>query len=290
MYMPKASVVFEGAGLKDSSKKLYLSQLTKLNDGKEPTNYKFLQDTEGIEKKLEKYSVNSKRTFYIAIVSFLPEKNKIRKFYFDKMMEINKATRDNTDKSDKQKENWLSQEEVKEVWEKLRADTEPLMAKQKNTADETKQIHSYVILSLYVLQPPRRSLDYTQMIVVPKYDENLDKAYNYLSLKDKTFYFNNYKTNKTYKTQTIPINDELFTLLKKYRKTGLLLQNNEKALTSPQMTLILNKVFGKKISVSMLRNIYMTSKYGDESNALKQDAHDLGTSVNVAQSNYIKKD
>jgi hypothetical protein len=205
-------------------------------------------------------------------------------------MEINKATRDNTDKSDKQKENWLSQEEVKEVWEKLKAEVEPILLKKKITEDETKQIQSYVILSLYVLQPPRRSLDYTQMIVVPKYDENLDKAFNYLSLKDKTFYFNNYKTNKTYKTQTIPINDELFTLLKKYRKSGLLLQNNEKALTSPQMTLILNKVFGKKISVSMLRNIYMTSKYGDESNALKQDAHDLGTSVNVAQSNYIKKD
>ena len=30
--MPKASVVFEGAGLKDSSKKLCLSQLSKLND------------------------------------------------------------------------------------------------------------------------------------------------------------------------------------------------------------------------------------------------------------------
>ena len=288
--MPKASVVFEGAGLKDSSKKLYLSQLMKLNDGKEPSNYKFLQDTEAIEKKLEKYSTNSKRTFYIAIVSFLPEKNKIRKFYFDKMMEINKATRDNTDKSQKQKDNWLSQEEVQAVWEKLKADTEPIMLKKKLNDDETKKLQSYVILSLYVLQPPRRSMDYTQMVVIPKYDENLDKAFNYLSLKDKMFYFNNYKTAGTYKTQSIPINDELFNLLKKYRKSGLLLQNDTKPLTSPQMTVILNKIFGKKVAVSMLRNIYMTSKYGEESNALIKDAHDLGTSVSVAQSNYIKKD
>jgi integrase len=288
--MPKASVVFEGAGLKDSSKKLYLSQLMKLNDGKEPSNYKFLQDTEAIEKKLEKYSVNSKRTFYIAIVSFLPEKNKTRKFYYDRMMEINKATRDNTDKSETQKENWMSQDEVVEVWEKLKAETEPILSKKKLTEAETKKVQSYIILSLYVLQPPRRSLDYTQMMVVPSYNENLDKAYNYLSLKDKTFYFNNYKTNKTYQTQTVPVSDELFNLLKNYRKKGMLLQNNEKPLTSPQMTLILNKIFGKKISVSMLRNIYMTSRHGDESEALKQDAHDLGTSVNVAQSNYIKKD
>jgi len=288
--MPKASVVFEGTGLKDSSKKLYLSQLTKLNDGKEPANYKFLQDTEAIEKKLEKYSTNSKRTFYIAIVSFLPEKNKIRKYYYDKMMEINKAGRENTDKSEKQKENWLSQEEVKAIWEKLRDEAEPIFKKKKLTEAETKLLQSYVILSLYVLQPPRRSLDYTQMIVVPEFNENLDKAFNYLSLKDKTFYFNNYKTAGTYKTQSKPIPEELFQLLKKYRKTGLILQNGDKALTSPQMTIILNKIFGKKISVSMLRNIYLSSKYGDESKSLTNDVNDMGTSVNSAMHTYIKKD
>ena len=143
--MPKASVVFEGAGLKDSSKKLYLSQLCKLNDNREPTTYKFLQDTEAIEKKLEKYSTNSKRTFYIAIVSFLPEKNKIRKFYYDKMMEINKAGRENTGKSDKQKENWMSQEEVEEVYKKLKVEAEPLLQKKKLNEVETKLLQSYVI-------------------------------------------------------------------------------------------------------------------------------------------------
>ena len=288
--MPKASVVFEGAGLKDSSKKLYLSQLTKLNDGKEPTTYKFLQDTEAIEKKLEKYSVNSKRTFYIAIVSFLPEKNKIRKFYYDRMMEINKAGRENTDKSEKQKENWLSQEEVKAIWEKLREEAEPIFKKKKLTEAETKLLQSYVILSLYVLQPPRRSLDYTQMIVVPEFNENLDKAFNYLSLKEKMFYFNNYKTAGTYKTQSKPIPEDLFQLLKKYRKTGLLLQNGDKALTSPQMTLILNKVFGKKISVSMLRNIYLSSKYGEQSKELAEDTKNMATSISNAMNTYIKKD
>ena len=288
--MPKASVVFEGAGLKDSSKKLYLSQLMKLNEGKEPSNYKFLQDTEAIEKKLEKYSTNSKRTFYIAIVSFLPEKNKIRKFYYDRMMEINKAGRENTGKSDKQKENWMSQEEVEEVYKKLKVEAEPLLQKKKLTEAETKLLQSYVILSLFVLQPPRRSLDYTQMVVVPMYNENLDKSFNYMSIKDKTFYFNNYKTAGTYKTQSKPIPEELFQLLKKYRKSGLLLQNNEKPLTSPQMTLILNKIFGKRVAVSMMRNIYLSSKYGDESKSLTHDVADMGTSVNSAMHTYIKKD
>ena len=288
--MPKASVVFEGAGLKDSSKKLYLSQLTKLNEGKEPSNYKFLQDTEAIEAKLEKYSTNSKRTFYIAIVSLLPEKNKIRKFYYDRMMDINKASRENTEKSDKQKQNWMSQEEVKEVWSKLRDEAEPLLMKKKISEAQTKLLQSYVILSLYVMQPPRRSLDYSQMVVVPKYDESLDKAFNYLSIKDKTFYFNNYKTAGTYQTQSVPISEDLFQLLKKYRKSGLLLQNGIKKLTSPQITVILNKIFGKKISVSMLRNIFLSSKFSDTSKELSGNVADMGTSVNSAIHTYIKKD
>ena len=128
------------------------------------------------------------------------------------------------------------------------------------------------------------------MMVVPSFNENLDKAYNYLSLKEKIFYFNNYKTVGTYKTQSKPIPEELFQLLKKYRKSGLLLQNNEKPLTSPQMTLILNKIFGKKVAVSMLRNIYLTSKYGDESRSLAKDASDMSTSIDTAMRNYIKRD
>jgi hypothetical protein len=56
------------------------------------------------------------------------------------------------------------------------------------------------------------------------------------------------------------------------------------------ITRMLNKVFGKKIGVSMLRNIYLTDKYGDQLKELKQDAHDLGTSTNVIQSHYVKSE
>jgi hypothetical protein len=288
--MPKASVVYEGSGIKESSKKTYLSRLKALNDGKEPSNYKFLQDTEVIEAKMDKYSTNSKRGFYIAIVAFLPEKNTARKHYYEQMMKINKDSKDNTEKSDKQKDNWMSQEEVRAVWEKLKEDAEPLLKKKQLSEAETNLLQSYVALSLYVLQPPRRSLDYTQMVVVPKYDDNMDKKFNYLSLKDKMFYFNNYKTEGAYKTQAVPIPEDLFSILKKYRKTGPLLVKNDKPMSVSQMTHLLNKVFGKKISVSMLRNIFLSSKYGDESKSLSEDAKAMGTSVDVAMNTYIKRD
>jgi hypothetical protein len=288
--MPKASDVINALELRDSTKKAYLSRLTNLNGGTDPTSYKFLQDTEAIEKRLEKYTDNTKRTFYIAIVTYLPEKNKFRKYYYDKMMELNKAGRENTEKSEKQTENWMSQEEVRAVWEKLKTEAEPLLRKKKFSDAETNLLQSYVILSLYVMQPPRRSMDYTQMMVVPMYDDNMDKAFNYLSLKEKKFYFNNYKTAGTYKTQSQDIPEDLFAILKKFRKTGLLLTKNDKAVTSPQMTDILNKIFGKKISVSMLRNIFLSSKHSDGAKELEKDVKMMGTSVAVARQSYIKTD
>jgi hypothetical protein len=184
----------------------------------------------------------------------------------------------------------MSQEEVVEIHKKLKEEVEPLLTKKKLTEAETKKVQSYVILSLFVLQPPRRSLDYTQMLVVPMYNDALDKTFNYLSLREKMFYFNTYKTAGTYKLQTVPVSEELFQLLKKYRKSGLLLQNNEKAITSPQMTLILNKIFGKRVAVSMMRNIYLSSKFSDTSKELSDNVADMGTSVNSAIHTYIKKD
>ena len=128
------------------------------------------------------------------------------------------------------------------------------------------------------------------MYVVPMYSDTQDKAYNYLSLKDKTFYFNNYKTKGTYQTQAVKVSDALFKLLKKYRPDGRLLSKNGKEMTSPQMTQLMNSIFGKKISVSMLRNIYLTSKYGEEQAQMKQDAADMGTSTGTITSNYVKQD
>lgn len=288
--MPKSSNVINGKGISDSSKKLYLSNLKRLNNGVDPTNYKFLEDTKAIEDRIEKYSTNTKRTYYISIVNYLPEKNKLRKFYYDKMMEINKAGRENTEKSDKQKLNWITQDEVNAIWEKLGLEAEPLLKKRTLDAIQSKLLQSYIILSLFVLQPPRRSLDYTQMVVVPSYNESMDKAYNYFDLKNKMFHFCNYKTAGTYKTQNVPVSDKLYTLLKKYRKSGLLLQNNDKALTSPDITRVLNKIFDKKVSVNMLRNIFFSSKYSDESKELSDDATATGTSVLNALNTYIKKD
>jgi len=40
----------------------------------------------------------------------------------------------------------------------------------------------------------------------------------------------------------------------------------------------------------MLRNIFLSSKYGNLVNELKEDTKQMGTSIDTALNNYIKKD
>jgi len=287
--MPKASIVLASKGLKDNTIKTYLSQLKILNGGVEPTTYKTFEDTEAVDRKLEPYATNSKRTFYIALVAFLPETNKARKYYYSKMMEINKGSFENTEKSQKQKDSWMSQEEVMEVWRKLGKEVDNIYESPKTLMPyDFGQIRKYVLLSLFVLNPPRRALDYTDMIIVPQYKEGMDKKYNYMSLNNKTFYFNNYKTAGAYHTQSVPINPELFDIITSYKIDGFLLGDG-KPLPTGRVTQMFNSIFKKKVSVSMLRNIFLTSKYGGKLEELKNDVKNMATSMNMATNHYIKK-
>ena len=59
---------------------------------------------------------------------------------------------------------------------------------------------------------------------------------------------------------------------------------------STEITKILNKIFNKKISSSMLRNIFLTDKYSGVIDELKKETSAMSTSVNTALNNYIKKD
>jgi hypothetical protein len=57
---------------------------------------------------------------------------------------------------------------------------------------------------------------------------------------------------------------------------------------STEITKILNKIFNKKNSSSMLRNIFLTDKYTVVMAELKIDTKNMGSSVSVALNNYIK--
>lgn len=272
----------------DSSRKLYLHNLKKL--GGDFTTLDFLADTDKILKQLESKPATTARSYLIAIVSALKPRNKpLYDFYYEHMMTSNKALKENNTKSATQETNWESWSNI-ETLLKHRLSLLPKKSRKKPlTEEEYNDLLNTVILGLYVLQPPRRSQDYLNM----KIGEPTDVESNYLY--SGKFYFNKYKTAKTYQTQVEPIPDVLFDLLKAYWKWSpntkyLLVDFEGKPLDrSNQITRRLNSLFGKKISSSMLRNIFLTEKFATPMAELKEATKAMGTSTNVAMNQYIKE-
>jgi hypothetical protein len=225
------------------------------------------------------------------------------------MDEMNTALKKNNTKSDVQKENWVSQEEIQQVYEKNYNNTIDLfVSKRKNiTQIDWDKILETIILALYVLQPPRRILDYNSCIIVKKLPKELDKNINYYDLSTDTFYFSNYKTSHTYKTQSFKAPPKLATLLECYSKIHPIKFSKEQVGQpllckfdgtvfdkSYSITRLLNRIFkreiGKRISVNMLRSIFLTDTFGPKVAQLQDITTQMGTSQNMATSQYIKTD
>jgi hypothetical protein len=301
--------IFTDKNITDSSKNLYMKNLIRLNGG-EIKNFNFLKDESGILEKLKKYKPNTQRTYIISIVSLLKglstrEPKKYKKLY-DKyylvLDEMNKSLKTNNEKSDKEKENWISQEEVLERFNELKK-VIPTLGK-KITEEQYYELQKLVILSLYCLQRPRRNKDYQEMIVTRKYTPPAEGAepekVNILDLQGNRFIFNNFKTQKKYQSQEIKILPELREIIDIYLKYHPLFKKSKTPVpllvdfegrpytSNNDMTRLLYKIFNKKIGVNMLRHIFLTDKYKDIMDEMKEDTKEMGTSVDMMKDQYIK--
>ena len=270
-------------GQSDNTKRLYLSNLTRLNDGVEPTDTKFLKKSKLILERIAAMpNRNTARTYLIAVVSAVKKDPKLYAAYYPELVKLNAELKTNTGKSEKQVENWLPWSEV------LAIQAAYVAPKKKQWTDlEYNSFLAHAILSLYTLLPPRRCLDYTLM----KWGMPDDTNFNYFD-KGK-FTFSNYKTKGTYKTVQVDVPPELQAILKTLRKHSfgtvwMLADTVGEPLNSVKMGRILNKIFGKKVSVSMLRNIFLTDKFAPAAKELAEATAAMGTSSNTAMNQYIK--
>jgi hypothetical protein len=300
--------ILDKKNITESSKKLYLSNFKRLNDGEPVKSFKFILDIDKIKSKIERFKPNTQRNYIISITSLLHDlKNinekkygKIYNEYYKLLLDLNSDLKDATAKTPSEKENWLSQEEIKNIHNQNLSILNEIKGKRNITEGQYNKLLDLVILSLYTLQPPRRNIDYMKMFIVKKYDKDANgETDNFLDLFNKQFIYNNYKTAGTYKTQKVNINDDLFNIIKtflKYKKVNgeinpfLTDYDGEPFIQNNSLTRKLNAIFNQKIGSSMLRKLYLTDKYKDVINDLKQDATDMGTSSETIQNNYVKKD
>ena len=311
-------------GLADSSIALYVRALQKLNGDKPLANLSFLSKMENVMEQIAKFKPNTQRSVLISIVSVLNSVKGLPKTVSkttNKYYEILKTIKRKADeemaensKTEAQKENWLS-------WDEVEGKMQALI---KNATDDGRSVSSMnklidaLVLGLYVYMKPRRNKDYIDMVVVQSDDSVPPGAgdSNLLVLKKREFVFKNYKTASTYGEQRFSIPDELFDIIVRYLnardvlsklepstvKRGkttktvpanvfvpFLVQANGKVFNQNGVTRILNRIFGGRVGSSMLRHIYLSGKYGNILQEQKKDAEAMAHSVNT-QKDYIKTD
>jgi hypothetical protein len=194
--------------------------------------------------------------------------------------------------TERQKEGMMTMDEIMKKYTELEKEVSPLF--KKDTLDKKQFAHAqlYVLLSCLLLIPPRRSTDYTEFKM-----RNTDSAKdNYMKTEKKvsSFVFNTYKTAKKYGQQCEVIPKKLVNIIKAWGKLNphdyMLMNSKQTGKISPtQLTHMLHHFFGKPLSTSLLRHIYLSDKYKNMPalKDMKATANAMGHSVAMAME-YVK--
>jgi len=298
--------------LAPGSIKLYLRNLEKLNDNMPLKNLNFLKNIQAVIDRISEYKDNTKRGYLISICSVLSldkssaKKQKLYDDYFKMMMAMNKMLKSDeakNEKSETQGKNWIEWSEVEKKWDELYEKTKAFIKNKELNEHQYDIILQLTILSLYVLLPPRRN-EYQNMVVMKTVPASASADRNYYDVDRKQMVLNKFKTSKKEGQKVIDVPANLQEILSAYLKFHPLLDGKKvKSNTevpflvyfdgSPldkvnSITRILNKIFGRRVGSSMLRHIYLSSKYGDVQEQQKTDAEMMGHST-AQQKDYIKK-
>jgi hypothetical protein len=314
----------DNRGVRDTTLKMYKTQLNRLSNSVQDKDYdskKFLVDDQ--KKVLEFLSdkSNSVKKKYLAsiMIALSPDKknspsegdskayNKYKNMLNTENGIYLDSVRDNN-KSDRDKKNWTTLEELNNVKNKIlkKIKGAGYNFKKSKGVDSKKDfflIQDYLIASLYLNLPPRR-LDYSDMTMVSQatyndLSENEKENNNYLVNVNKSRKFFSFgKDNSKSETDEniiiqVPKNmNDLINYWGRINKTKhLLVSRNGGKLTKNALSKQLVDIFkptGKNISVVMLRKIYLSEKFSDKNKEQQEIAEKMNHSVSVANTFYVK--
>lgn len=247
-------------------------------------------ETEKVLDYLKNVPSNKRKTILSSLV-IITDKKPYRDLMLEDVRDYNKEIH-KQEKTEEQKESWVNTNQVKDILNELRTNTELLYKKKNLSLGDLQEIQSYIIMCLLggVFIPPRRSKDYVDFKI-----KNVDKSKDNFLEKNKLI-FNSYKTAKTYGQQVVDIPVQLKNILAKWIKVNpteyLLFDSNMNKLSSVKLNQRLNKIFGeKKVGVNQLRHTYLTDKYAHtiaQKNDIKETMGEMGSSTNMLET-YVKK-
>jgi len=301
--------------LSEMSVKVYLSCWSSLKKIFERDNndIDFLLDTKNVIKTLEgKYDkLNSIKLKLACVVVILKTLDADK--YADQIKEYNDAidamaSKINrvvsmNKKTEKQKQNWTTEEEMQTIEDHL------LSLVPKNFVIKTNQqmiaFRNYILFVLQNFLGTRNDLAQSKIMYRPKNVDDLDKEHNYILLQKKgkkvSYLMNNYKNEKKLGSIESDIDSKYYDVLVKYMKSvlefnsdGYLMLNDN--MRTPMTNNRLGVVYSglaegsgvdKKLSTTLTRHIN-ASKGLDEIEELRKQAKMQGHSLQQ-HINYMKK-
>jgi hypothetical protein len=297
----------------DTSLKIYAYNLAKIYDSDKYDDddiIRYFEDIDNINNKLIKYKPSTKKVYLSSILFLLKsfDDNKYITSIIKKYVELLNKISDDIDKNqtdektETQKKNWIEWDEVTKKHEELYKYVKSLIGRKIITRQQYKKVLQFICLSLYVLFPVRRNIDYITMQIKNIVLLTDDTDMNYIDYTHKRFIFNTYKTAKFIGQTIEDIPDKLYECINLYIKlhpilkgntenmnTRFLVAFNGRPLTiSNDMTRILNDIFNKNIGVTMLRHIFITHRFGNLKKEREDIANKMGHSTDM-QDIYIKK-
>ena len=300
---------------KESTVKMYESNLKKLQKMFDTDNWKFLDDIDEVKNKLSHLHYTSQRNYFNSIIILLMALNSDKKN--DKLIEQYNEIRDEGNKkyqddnatgviSDKQKENFVELSEIQKMISEMDKEIKDKKLRTKETLKpkEKMLVQVFLLFNIYSRLPMRNDVSgmtITTKRLYNKLGEAEKKENNYLVVEKNKMFFvlNQFKTSAKYKELDIDIPKDLEKILRFYIKVNGL-KNGDVLFTSTTGTPLsrnaLSQLFiktskkylGKSISTTMLRKIVLSDKFSDVKEEQKEMAKITGHSVSTMNNVYVK--
>ena len=209
--------------LSDSSLKVYLSALKKLNNNEPIKNIEYLKDFDSIVSKMESKSDNTKKGYLnVVIVTLLAlnqPKELIKKYeeLRDRYQNEYSDMVASHEKTEKQKANWVEWSEWIEMAENLKEKAKHLKKKIEWTSEDQLIFQDHVITTLYKHYPVRNDFHDMKVITKREYNKLSDsekKQSNFIVLGNPMLLIlNEYKTKKNMVRRRLKLNPKWLMLL-----------------------------------------------------------------------------
>lgn len=279
----------EDENIAESTLKTYIFNLNKIK--KHMGEYSILKDKAKIKKHiLTNQLFNNYPYIYFNILfkickSYYGANHNVSLYYNKLLKKHHNQDKNTNELTEKERNLWVNYPKLLSIINNV----------DYKNIQKIKDLRNFLLISLYILNPPRR-LIYKDMINIFKKQNinNLDKNYNYIYYPDRIFIINLHKSKKSIGQQIIGIDDKLMKIIDLYNK-----RTNKKnkyllgdtAIKAPNLTRLLKRIskqyFNKELSSSIYRKIYITYKHKETFKNV-EDINRLGHSISTSSKYYNK--